>query len=552
MSGCREEEKTAPSVLEPPELEVVHPRPRVIRRVVGQPSFVQSYERTSIYPKLTAFIEKWNVDIGDKVQKGDVLADLFVPELREMLQTKKATVQYDSDRVRLARKQVEVAAAEVKAARARLEEARSILGKYESEVERWEVQVKRLKREVNRTVVDPQILLESTNQWKSNIAALDAAKAAVVRAEAELLADEAKLAKAEVNVAVAISELEVAKSEARRLEAWVGYLKLLAPYDGIVVARNANTWDFVLPTTGDPTAIDRAPDLSPSGQAAPIYVVERTDIVRIYVDIPERDANSVHVGSSARVKIWAYRDAWLQASVTRLSWALNARSRTLRAEIDLPNPGSQVLPGMYAYGEVEVEHPGAWRCRNRPSIMPAGRPSSGGTRTAARSVPRSRPAPPTASGSRSPTAASRRKSHPWDSRERRSGCRSRPPMRCSWAASCRSSPKVLRCAWPPRQRRSTRANRRRRRPARREPVKRSTAVSSRGGPHRSKTILPLPTILPTGSSPAPRPARNRPAQTPWAGWDVPVVKVAAIASSCPNRLPGGAPHGTIWENFQEI
>ncbi len=82
-SGCSDEEKTAPSVTEPPSLSVVHPEPRIISRVVGQPSFVQSYERTSIYPKVTAFIEKWNVDIGDKVRKGDVLADLFVPEMRE-------------------------------------------------------------------------------------------------------------------------------------------------------------------------------------------------------------------------------------------------------------------------------------------------------------------------------------------------------------------------------------------------------------------------------------------------------------------------------------
>jgi hypothetical protein len=43
--------------------------------------------------------------------------------------------------------------------------------------------------------------------------------------------------------------------------------------------------------------------------------------------------------------------------VTRLSWALNVKSRTMRAEIDLPNPGSQILPGMYAYGKVVVERP---------------------------------------------------------------------------------------------------------------------------------------------------------------------------------------------------
>ena len=50
-------------------------------------------------------------------------------------------------------------------------------------------EVKRLKREVERGVVDPQILLESTNQWKSNIAARDAAKATIAKAEAELLSE---------------------------------------------------------------------------------------------------------------------------------------------------------------------------------------------------------------------------------------------------------------------------------------------------------------------------------------------------------------------------
>ncbi len=355
-AGCAKEEPTAPSVSEPPELQMIHPQLRRISREVGQPSFIESYERTSIYPKVTAFIEKWNVDIGDKVKKGEVLADLFVPELRENWETKKATVVADEEAVRVAQVDVEVADAEVKAAKARLEAAQSILGKYEAEVQRWDVQVKRIAKEVERQVIAPQILLESQNELNADIAWRDYAKAEIAKAAAELIAAEARWSRAKVNVALARANLAVARSEDRRLAAWVGYLKLLAPYDGIIVARNANTWDFVLPKTGDPTARERAPDVSPA-MAAPVYVVDRTDIVRIFVDVPERDANYVHVGSEARVKVWAYRDEWLPATVTRLAWALNVHSRTLRVEIDLPNPGSQILPGMYAYGEVRVERP---------------------------------------------------------------------------------------------------------------------------------------------------------------------------------------------------
>jgi multidrug efflux pump subunit AcrA (membrane-fusion protein) len=458
VAGCHHEEKgEVKSVTAPPTIQVTHPTPRRIVRVVGQPSFVESYEHTSIYPKLVGYIEEWKVDIGDKVKKDDLLATLFVPELVEDFGTKKATVKLDEERVELAEKVVEVADADVKAADARVVEAKAILAKYQSEVDRWDTEVKRLTNEVSRGVVDPQILLESTNQWRSSVAARDAAKATIMKAEAELLSRQAALAKAKVDVDVAKADLAVAISERERIRAWVGYIRLTAPFDGIVVERTANTGDFVMPATGDPSAMPRTPHIAPGGNMAPIYVVDRLDVVRIFVDIPEADANYVHgsdlrliaspedigklpksgrdlvviargkeglhfrifdgdrrqvvnidehrlaakapqieklkallrgmwdeprvnpidkdtvfdqlatifgrdkipVGSKASVLIQAYRDEPIIGTVTRTSWALNAKSRTLRAEIDLPNADTQLLPGMYAYAKVIIDRPGA-------------------------------------------------------------------------------------------------------------------------------------------------------------------------------------------------
>ena len=357
-AGCGHEAKIDFStVTKPPTVQVINPPVRTIVRTVGQPSFIESYERTSVFPKLTGYIEKWNVDIGDKVKKGQTLATLFVPELVEDHGTKKATVELDKQRVELAKKVVTVAEADVKSAQANLAEAKAILDKFEAMVERWDSEVKRLQNEVAKGVVDPQVLLESTNQLKSSTAAREAAKATIAKAEAELLSNQAALAKANVAVQVARADLVVAESEAKRLQAWVGYLTLPAPFDGVIVARNANTFDFVLPTTGDPTAMERSPHLSPGG-AAPIYVVDRTDIVRVFVDIPEQDANYIQIGTKATVLAKAYRDQPIPGSVTRTSWALNIKSRTLRAEIDLPNPGGQLLPGMYAYAKVIIERPG--------------------------------------------------------------------------------------------------------------------------------------------------------------------------------------------------
>ena len=250
-----------------------------------------------------------------------------------------------------------MASANVVAAESRLAEAEAILDKYQSEVDRWDTQVKRLTREVSQTVVAPQVLFESANQLESSTGVRDKAKATIKRAKAELLGELARLEKAQVQVRVAEATLKVAQSEERYAKAWVDYLTLNAPFPGVISVRNANTFDFVQPTTGDPTADYLSPDVSPGGNAAPIYVVDRLDIVRIFLDIPEGDANFVKVGTKASVLARAFRETELPATVTRTSWALNMKSRTLRAEVDLRNPEGQLLPGMYAYVKVIIEHP---------------------------------------------------------------------------------------------------------------------------------------------------------------------------------------------------
>jgi HlyD family secretion protein len=341
----------------PPTIRLIQPRSRKIVRVIGQPSFIESYERTSIYTKPSAYILKWNVDIGDTVQKVEVLATLFAPELIEELGTKTAAVVFDRERIALAKEVVKVARAEIESAQAHVAETEVILRKYQAEVARWDTEVKRLERQVARSVINPLVLVESTNQLKSSIAALDKAKATIKRAKAELLGTQARLENAQVNVRVAEATLKVGESEERYAKAWVGYLTLRSPFPGVISARNANTYDFVGPTTGDPSAYYLSPDISPSGTAAPIYVVDRLDIVRIFVDIQESDADFVGVGTKASVLVRSFRDTEVPATVTRTAWALNMKSRTLRAEIDLTNPGGELLPGMYAYVTVVIERP---------------------------------------------------------------------------------------------------------------------------------------------------------------------------------------------------
>ena len=106
-----------------------------------------------------------------------------MPELVEDFGTKNATVELDKERIDLAQKLVTVAQADVKAAAAALDESKAILAKYQSELDRWDSEVKRLRVETEKGVVDPQILLESTNQLKSTAAARDAARATIMKVD---------------------------------------------------------------------------------------------------------------------------------------------------------------------------------------------------------------------------------------------------------------------------------------------------------------------------------------------------------------------------------
>ena len=299
-----------------PELRVIKPEKRTLTgEAFGHASFVESYERTSIYARVPGYIEKWKVDIGDTVKKGDVLATLLAPELHEEWEMKKAQINVAEGRVELAKKALKLKQAEVKTAEARIAAAKTML--------------------------------------KTNSPSRDASEAAVVVAEAELLEKKATVAQAEAAVNVAIAERKVAASEARKWEALVSYLTLTAPYDGQIVARNADTHDFVSPPLGEAT--DRLQTVRSRRVTEPICIIERTDIVRVFVSIPEDAELSVEAGTKATVRIAAYRDKPISAVVTRTFLALDGKDFRLRAEIHLLNPKGEILPGMYAYGKVYIK-----------------------------------------------------------------------------------------------------------------------------------------------------------------------------------------------------
>ena len=103
-------------------VSVVSPERKTIHREVGQPGFIQAFERTPIVAKIPGYVLKWHVDIGDNIHKDQVLAELWAPEMVSELKVRQELVLQ-------AEKALAMAKAQVVTARAQIEEARAAVGR---------------------------------------------------------------------------------------------------------------------------------------------------------------------------------------------------------------------------------------------------------------------------------------------------------------------------------------------------------------------------------------------------------------------------------------
>jgi multidrug efflux pump subunit AcrA (membrane-fusion protein) len=311
------------------------------RRHIELPGRIEAFEQARLDARVPGFVQKVHADIGDRVRKGQVLAELAVPELEQEHRQKQALVAQAEAEVVQARGALQVAEAALALAQAEAAGAQAGVKHAQALRARAKARFERLGKASE--VLDRQALDEARSQLEVAEAAVGGAEAKVRAAGAAREESAARRDKAQADLKVAEARLEVARADRTRLEILLQYAQVRAPFDGLVTRRGAATGDFA--------------GLARNDGENPLFVVMRVDAVRVAFDVPESAALRVGVGDRVMIRVGALGKD-LAAKVTRTTWVLDPRTRTLRTESDLPNADGKLLPGMSATVSLTLEGEG--------------------------------------------------------------------------------------------------------------------------------------------------------------------------------------------------
>jgi RND family efflux transporter MFP subunit len=287
-------QSTAAELSSSPTVAVIAARVGTISNQLSVAGIFQPFQDVDVHGKVSGYIRHIYVDIGDRVHKGQTLAVLEVPELD----------------------------AEVAGARAGITQTQQNIERLEDEVAREEADYAathanyvRLKRASDQQpgLVAAQEVDDARARDRSAVAQVDAAKSAVAAAQ---------------------GQLGVARANNLRVSSLVRYATITAPFSGEVTMRYADTGSLIPAGTSE-------------NDAQAVVRLAQSDVLRLRMPIPERDVPLLHVGTKVTIHVQATGQQF-PGSVIRFSRDVSNATRTMLAEVDVPNPDLTLTPGMYA------------------------------------------------------------------------------------------------------------------------------------------------------------------------------------------------------------
>lgn len=238
------------------------PKSDAAGQTVSLPGTLQGYVQSPIAARASGYLKRWTHDIGSRVAKGALLAEIEAPEIDQQLSQAIAV----------------------------REQTASSLGLAKSTRERWEALKKR----------------DAVSQQD-----LDEKRSGEVQATANLAA-------ADANV--------------ERLRQLEGFKRVVAPFAGVITRRNVDVGDLIE---------------AGGGAGRVLFTLTQTDPLRVYIYVPQAYSQLVKPGQEVSITQAELRGQVFRGTVARTAGSIDAATRTMQVEIQLPNRDGLLLPGAY-------------------------------------------------------------------------------------------------------------------------------------------------------------------------------------------------------------
>nr|WP_294545812.1 efflux RND transporter periplasmic adaptor subunit [uncultured Rhodopila sp.] len=254
------------------------------------PGQTEAFNVANLFARATGYVAERRVDIGSRVRKDDLLLRIAAPDLDQQL-----------------------------------EQAQAQLGQTQAAVLQAQAQLQ--SAEANTHLANVTKFRETTlaNQgWETRQNADNAS--------ANFSVQTAGIANARAGIAVAVANLKAQQATVDRLQALIAFEQVKAPFDGVITARNVEAGDLL---TQD------------NASGTPLFSIARDDVLRVSVYVPQSGAIGIHDGLEATVTVPEMPGRTFTAHVARNAVALQAASRSMLTEVDVPNPDGAIRPGLF-------------------------------------------------------------------------------------------------------------------------------------------------------------------------------------------------------------
>jgi RND family efflux transporter MFP subunit len=285
------------------------------------PATTQAIQETIVAARTSGYVRRWYPGIGQTVRAGQLLAEIDVPETnQQLLEAQQEAAE--------ANQNIAQGHAELAQAQAGLEQAEAALKQAHTNLELARVNLERSKALAAQGIVSRQ-------DTDDKQAIFDARQADVEAAQANIRSRQSAIKAQQSTIDARQSTSSARQANAQRFADLKSFQRVVAPFDGTVTARYVEVGTLITPSGGT------------SSQPG-LFKVSRLDTIRVFVNVPQTFAPAVHAGLETDVEVKELAPRKYTGKVIGTTQSVDPTSRTMMAEIRVPNTDHQFLPGMYA------------------------------------------------------------------------------------------------------------------------------------------------------------------------------------------------------------